>query len=183
MSYLQQLLSAHKERINRFQSIKPPQSKNNTRIIWVGPPDKRPPELMPTPPAKPPVPDKPQSFIFPFGKISIHDVMRAVANAFGVPISSIKSRSRQKDVVIIKHVTFYAARRFTAGSLAHIGRILGGFDHSTVLHGERHIAELLAKGHPRITEVVDKVKDELQTISQYRPHPKDDLIQALEAAE
>ncbi|HJN92841.1 MAG TPA: helix-turn-helix domain-containing protein, partial [Dehalococcoidia bacterium] len=69
----------------------------------------------------------------------------AVALVTGVPVDAIASKRREKQVAYARHLTMYLLRDLAHQSYAQIGRLLGGRDHTTVLHGFRRIEGLLEK--------------------------------------
>lgn len=62
------------------------------------------------------------------------DIISLVAKHFGQPQKLLKSRTRQRSVVMTRAVIVYFARDLTDASFDEIGRALGGRDHSTIMH-------------------------------------------------
>lgn len=62
-------------------------------------------------------------------------IERRAVLVFGIRPIHIKGASRKRDVVMARQFICYWATRRTAFSLPQIGRLLGGRDHTTVLHG------------------------------------------------
>ena len=84
----------------------------------------------------------------PISSISPHiisdiDVVSAVSKHFGVSQDQLRSKSRQKMTVLSRQVAMYLLREETDLSLSAIGKLLGGRDHSTVLHGHEKVSNLL----------------------------------------
>lgn len=71
------------------------------------------------------------------------DIVAAVVRRTGVSRVRIRGRQRPANVVWARQWCFYLIRTRTRRSLPEIGRIMGDFDHTTVLHGVRKIARLL----------------------------------------
>lgn len=80
-------------------------------------------------------------------KKDIHpeDVITLVAENFGVTEENILSRDRSQQVVIPRQVIMYLLREETNLSLPQIGELLGGRDHTTVMHGCEKITNLLER--------------------------------------
>jgi chromosomal replication initiator protein len=55
----------------------------------------------------------------------------------------LESSSRRKPIAYARQVAMYLAREETDASLAEIGEVLGGRDHSTILYGVEKISELV----------------------------------------
>ena len=73
-------------------------------------------------------------------KLTLEDILRAVARHYSVSVEGLVGRSRRKEVVQARHVAMYLAREETSGSLPKIGQAFGGRDHTTVMHGIDKIA-------------------------------------------
>ena len=70
-------------------------------------------------------------------------ILDAVAHVTNVPVDAITSKRREKQVAYARHLSMYLLRDLAHQSYAQIGRLLGGRDHTTVLHGFRRIEKLL----------------------------------------
>jgi hypothetical protein len=72
-------------------------------------------------------------------------VLRAVARCWGVAAADLAGKRRDRETVVPRQVAMFLMRDLTGASLAEIGALLGGRDHSTVLHGCERVAGQL--GH------------------------------------
>lgn len=63
---------------------------------------------------------------------------------YGVSIPEVMSIQRQPLLVHARHEIFYRLKKESSMSLPEIGRVMGGRDHTTVLHGVRQHASRLA---------------------------------------
>ena len=77
----------------------------------------------------------------PRGPVSVARIQQAVAESFGVPVEKMKARGRTSQIAHARQVAMYLARELTHLSLAQIGELFGGRDHTTVLHAQRKIAQ------------------------------------------
>jgi chromosomal replication initiator protein len=59
------------------------------------------------------------------GFLGLDDVIRTVADFFGVSIGQLSSRSRKRSVLVPRQLAMFLGRRYTDASLAEIGRALG----------------------------------------------------------
>lgn len=66
-------------------------------------------------------------------------VLAAVCNHFHIPRDHLTGPSRARDVTYARHVAMYLLRQHGSHALTEIGQLLGGRDHSTVLHACRRI--------------------------------------------
>lgn len=71
----------------------------------------------------------------PPGVKSIAQIRREVCRKYGITETEILADRREKRLVIPRHEVFWRARKESRCSLPQIGRLMGGRDHTTVLHG------------------------------------------------
>ncbi len=74
-------------------------------------------------------------------------ILLAVARFFGVRVDDLKGRSRNKQVVVPRHVAMYLLREDARLSTPDVGRLLNR-DHTTVLHGMKQVAADIARDGP-----------------------------------
>ena len=77
--------------------------------------------------------------------ITVDFIQRCVAEEFSMSLQDLKSRRRQKSIVLPRQVAMYLSRELTDLSLPEIGTFFGGKDHTTVLHSYNKIKEDLNK--------------------------------------
>ena len=70
-------------------------------------------------------------------------VIETTADYYHLKVNQLKSPTRVKEVVLPRHVLMYLLRAELGLPLEEVGRLLGGRDHSTVLHGVEKITNLL----------------------------------------
>jgi chromosomal replication initiator protein len=61
-------------------------------------------------------------------------ILDAVARHFGVTLDELRSKARHKEIVAPRHLAMYLLREDARLSLPQIGALLGGKDHSSVVH-------------------------------------------------
>jgi chromosomal replication initiator protein len=74
-------------------------------------------------------------------RVDIHEVMRLVAEEFGLHADDLTSKRRTKRVSEARQVAMYLARELTDWSLPQIGDHFGGRSHSTVHHSCAKVVE------------------------------------------
>jgi chromosomal replication initiator protein len=67
-------------------------------------------------------------------------VLEAVTRYYNVSLADLRGKARDKRVVGPRQVAMYLLRAETALSLNEVGGMLGGRDHTTVLHGCEKVA-------------------------------------------
>ncbi|PDW04878.1 chromosomal replication initiator protein DnaA [Candidatus Viridilinea mediisalina] len=68
-------------------------------------------------------------------------ILNAVSEHYGVDLRTLQGRGRSRNIVVPRHVVMYLLREETDCSLMDIGNLLGGRDHTTVMHGCEKIGE------------------------------------------
>ncbi len=68
-------------------------------------------------------------------KLNPGAILETVAGHYGVSLDAIKGKTRTKDIVVPRQVAMFLIRNETSASLVEIGQLLGGRDHTTVMHG------------------------------------------------
>ncbi|MCC6660429.1 MAG: chromosomal replication initiator protein DnaA [Phycisphaerales bacterium] len=67
-------------------------------------------------------------------KPTIHTVITAVTEFYGVRLTDLQSERRHRSITIPRQISMYLARLHTCLSLEEIGGYFGGRDHTTVMH-------------------------------------------------
>ena len=66
--------------------------------------------------------------------LTIDDILEKVCRHFGVTQQEVVSKSRKRDFVQVRQVSMYLAQKYTKMPASRIGQLIGGRDHSTVIH-------------------------------------------------
>ena len=74
--------------------------------------------------------------------LTVDDIVEKVCGHFNVP-QQVFSKSRKRDYVLVRQVSMYLAQKYTKMPASRIGQLIGGRDHSTVLHSCSAIEERL----------------------------------------
>lgn len=93
-------------------------------------------------------------------EVDPEEVIRTVAQNFGITVDSIRGRSRSRQVALPRQIAMYLLRVESNISLPQIGEYLGGRDHTTVMYGCEKITNLLEQDH-RIRQQVVGIRDQL----------------------
>jgi chromosomal replication initiator protein len=88
-------------------------------------------------------------------KLTEMQILDTVANHFGVEVAAFEGSSRRRSIARPRQVAMYLLREETGASLPQIGALLGGRDHTTVLYGCEHIADLIEEDAEMRREVVN----------------------------
>jgi chromosomal replication initiator protein len=66
--------------------------------------------------------------------LTVDDILEKVCDHYHVPQQQVFSRSRKRDYVLVRQVSMYLAQKYTKMPAGRIGQLIGGRDHSTVIH-------------------------------------------------
>ncbi|MBL8746299.1 MAG: chromosomal replication initiator protein DnaA [Phycisphaerae bacterium] len=72
-------------------------------------------------------------------EVTIANIIDAVVSYYGVKLTDLQSKRRQKSIAHPRQVCMYLARQHTRFSLEEIGGYFGGRDHTTVMHAVKTI--------------------------------------------
>ncbi len=72
--------------------------------------------------------------------LTIDDILEKVCDHFNVTTKDVNSRSRKRDIVVARQVSMYLAQKYTKMPASRIGKLVGGRDHSTVIHSCNQVA-------------------------------------------
>ena len=93
-------------------------------------------------------------------KIRPEEIIRKVAEEFGVSMEGMLGRDRSRQVALPRQVAMYLLREEANISLPQIGQALGGRDHTTIMYGCEKIADLLERDD-RLRRQVISIKEQL----------------------
>lgn len=80
--------------------------------------------------------------LFQERKISIENIQKTVAEYYGIRVSDLKSKRRNRQIARPRQVAMALAKELTSMSLPDIGDAFGGRDHTTVIHACKKVDEL-----------------------------------------
>lgn len=96
-------------------------------------------------------------------KITPAIILGQTAAYFGLSIEALCSADRSRVLVNARQIAMYLCRELTDLSLPKIGQLFGGRDHTTVMHAERKIRELMAERRStfmQVTELTNRIKQQ-----------------------
>jgi chromosomal replication initiator protein len=94
--------------------------------------------------------------------ITVDFIQRCISEEFGISLQDIKTKRRNKTIVLPRQIAMYLSRELTDLSLPEIGQFFGGKDHTTVLHSYNKI-----KGEINVNPALkERVESVIQVIKQ-----------------
>jgi len=89
-------------------------------------------------------------------QIDIEIIQKVVSKYFGIHVSDLKSKKRDRVITMPRQIAMYLCRNFTSSSLPEIGRSFGGKDHTTVIHSCKKI-EILKKEDSKVFRDIETI--------------------------
>ena len=80
--------------------------------------------------------------LFQERKISIDNIQKTIAEYYGIRVSDLKGKRRNRQIARPRQVAMALAKELTSMSLPDIGDAFGGRDHTTVIHACKKVDEL-----------------------------------------
>ena len=90
-------------------------------------------------------------------------IMAQTASYFSLSVDDLCGTSRSRVLVNARQIAMYLCRELTDLSLPKIGQAFGGRDHTTVMHADRKIRQLMAERrsiYNQVTELTNRIKQE-----------------------
>lgn len=75
--------------------------------------------------------------------LTVDDILETVCHHFGVSTAAVNSKSRKRELVTARQVSMYLAQKYTRMPASRIGKLVGGRDHSTVIHSCTQVEQRL----------------------------------------
>jgi chromosomal replication initiator protein len=94
-------------------------------------------------------------------EISIDYIQKLVSDYFQIPVDTLKSKTRKREIVQARQISMFFAKQLTKSSLKNIGMHFGGRDHSTVIHACQTVNDLMdtdKKFKADVEEITKRIK-------------------------
>ena len=88
------------------------------------------------------------------------EIVAVTAITYGYTLSDLQGSSRRQRLVEARHAAMYLCRDLTDLSLTKVGRLLGGRDHTTVMHGIKKTKQRI-RSDPELARLVQKLSKNL----------------------
>jgi chromosomal replication initiator protein len=96
-------------------------------------------------------------------EITAGQIMAQTSSYFGLSLDDLCGSSRSRVLVTARQIAMYLCRELTDLSLPKIGQQFGGRDHTTVMHADRKIRQLMAERrsvYNQVTELTNRIKQQ-----------------------
>jgi len=94
-------------------------------------------------------------------KYDMGRIVKVICCSTDITIDEMKGKNRKREIVTARHLFFYFVRRMTQSTWASMGEYLGN-DHTTAIHGENKIQDLLDIKDESTIEAVTKIEELLK---------------------
>ncbi len=95
--------------------------------------------------------------------ITASTIMAQTADYFGLTLEDLTGTSRSRVLVTARQIAMYLCREMTDLSLPKIGQAFGGRDHTTVMHANRKVRELMTERrsiYNQVTELTNRIRQQ-----------------------
>lgn len=92
--------------------------------------------------------------------VGINDILRTVCTYYNIKMTDIKGERRVKEFVVPRQVSMYLLKLYSGTPYMAIGDLLGGRDHTTIMHGHDKIAEKI-QSDMRLKQDIGNIKKTL----------------------
>jgi|TARA_B100001964_G_scaffold212749_1_gene249034 chromosomal replication initiator protein len=82
--------------------------------------------------------------VFQERRVTVQNIQKTVAEYFKMRIADLHSKRRNRQITRPRQMAMALSKELTSMSLPEIGDAFGGRDHTTVLHAQRKVRELVA---------------------------------------
>ncbi len=90
----------------------------------------------------------------------VNEILRIVCSYYNIKMTDLKGKSRLKEFVLPRQVSMFLLKEFTGTPYVVIGDLLGGRDHTTIMHGVQKMGGLIPRD-PRIKQDVGNLRKTL----------------------
>ncbi len=94
------------------------------------------------------------------GHLTPKELIKVVADFYGINISDITGKSRKHEIVVPRQIIMYLLREDTSCSFPHISQELGGRDHTTAMHAHNKITVEI-KTNDRLRQEVELIRQKM----------------------
>jgi chromosomal replication initiator protein len=92
--------------------------------------------------------------------ISVETVTKIVGQYFKIPVPDIKSKVRNKDVTLARHIAMYLSYYIARATLQEIGQFFGKRDHTSIIHAIKKVKQG-QKSDPSYSHLIYEIETKL----------------------
>ena len=107
----------------------------------------------------------PFQFVAPDRKMPAEQIIDLVCAETGVAYSLVLNKTRKREVVITRQLIAFYCKGCCGLSLKSIGELIGGKDHTTVIHSVNTIQDLLDSNDKPVSILAARINKRLEEIN------------------
>lgn len=96
----------------------------------------------------------------PQGKLTLETILNSASDYFGISVDELVGRNRSAKIALARQIVMFVMREELGASLPQIGHVLGGRDHTTVIHGCDKITGDLNRD-PELARTISELRNRL----------------------
>ena len=89
---------------------------------------------------------------------TINEIIEGVAMATGWTTNEIQSKSRIRELVLVRQICYYIAYKDECYTFTSIGKGIGNRDHTTVIHGVKKVMDYYTTKDVLFTQYMEDIK-------------------------
>lgn len=95
--------------------------------------------------------------------VNFDRIIACLHKSYSYNLETLRSTTRNKDIVHVRHIAMYCMKKLTDKSLQEIAHYLGRKDHSTVIHAVKHIQRTV-EVDKQFAEELNKIESSIRTL-------------------
>ncbi|MDR2469217.1 MAG: chromosomal replication initiator protein DnaA [Tannerella sp.] len=96
--------------------------------------------------------------------LSVEKVLTTVCNFLHISQELIQTSSQKREIAQVRQISMYLSKKHTQASLSHIGKIIGGKNHATVLYSIRTVENQI-ETDKKFRSMIETLEDSLKKVS------------------
>ncbi|MGN0069828.1 MAG: chromosomal replication initiator protein DnaA [Prevotella sp.] len=89
--------------------------------------------------------------------LTVDEIVETVCHHYNVSPANVNSRSRKRDLVTARQVAMFLAQKYTKLTASRIGKLVGGRDHSTVIHSCAQVQQRM-NSNPQFSKDIENIE-------------------------
>lgn len=106
------------------------------------------------------------------------DIVRTLAEGLGLTKKEVVSSSRRQEIVRVRDLIAFLLREYADMSYPAIGRLLGGRDHTTIIHACKKVTKMIEED-PALRHGMDNLIESVQAIKERKLTVEKELAQSI----
>lgn len=105
--------------------------------------------------------------------LTLEEMAEVICHVTKVPMAMLKAKTRLRKIVLCRHLLCYYGRQTCRETYKQIGEFIGGRDHTTAIHGEHSVENLMVTNDPDAIRAMTKINTYLDELRSRMEQAKD----------